>query len=134
MTLKTPDRNNIINYRRERAYSTLEEAKYNIQAKYWNLVANRMYYAVFYMCMALLLSNKINATTHAGVKSMMGLHFIKPQILSMEDGELLSLLFSMRQTGDYDDLFDWKEENILPVIPQVEALIKKIDGLIKLED
>lgn len=134
MTLATPDRNSIINYRRERAYTTLLEAKYNLQAKYWNLVANRLYYAVYYICIALLLSKKINANTHTGVKSMKGIHFIKTRILSKEDGELLSRLFTMRQMGDYDDLFDWKEENILPLFPQVEALVKKIDNLIRIED
>lgn len=57
---------------------------------------------------------------------MIGVHFIKTGILSIEDSKLLSQLFTMRQTGDYDDLFDWKKEEILPLFPQVESLIKKL--------
>ena len=32
----------------------------------------------------------------------------------------------MRQTGDYDDLFDWEEEDVAPIVPKVEALIEKL--------
>lgn len=130
MPLEPIDRQNIINYRIERSYTTLKEALYNAEGKYWNLVANRLYYSVFYMCEALLLSKNISANTHAGVRSMMGMHFIKTEKLSIEDGKLLSQLFTMRQTGDYDDLFDWKKEDLDPLFPKVEDLLNKIKVLI----
>lgn len=36
----------------------------------------------------------------------------------------------MRQTGDYEDLFDWEAEDVLPLIPKVEDLIYRITCLI----
>lgn len=48
----------------------------------------------------------------------------------MEDVKLLSRLFLMRQSGDYEDLFDWSEEDILPLIPEVTSLINRIISLI----
>ena len=133
MTLLPTDRKNIILYRKERAYQTLKEAKYNSEASFWNLVANRFYYAIFYICEALLLSKNIPINSHRGLIRMMGLNFIKTGILSQEEGDLLGKLFRMRQEGDYDDLLYWTEEEIMPLFPQVEELIKKIDGLIDLE-
>lgn len=38
----------------------------------------------------------------------------------------ISRLQNMRQMGDYDDLFDWAEEDVLPKIPQVEKLVCKL--------
>ncbi len=38
----------------------------------------------------------------------------------------------MRQSGDYDDMFDWAEEDIKPLIPKVINFIDKILGLLKL--
>lgn len=38
---------------------------------------NRLYYACYYAVTALLISNGLNATTHAGVRTMLGLKFIK---------------------------------------------------------
>ena len=134
MTLSPSDRKNIILYRKERAYQTLEEARYNAAASFWNLVANRFYYAVFYICEALLLNSNIPINSHRGLIRMMGLNFIKTGILSQEEGDLLGKLFRMRQEGDYDDLLYWTKEEIMPLFPQVEALIKKIDNLIQIED
>lgn len=39
-------------------------------------------------------------------------------------------VFRMRQTGDYDDLFDWTEEQIIPYLPKVKELVSKIKELI----
>ena len=52
-------------------------------------------------------------------------------IMTREEGGLYRHLFSMRQTGDYDDLFDWMEDDVRPLIPKVADLIDKIHRLIE---
>ena len=130
MTLLPDDRKAIIEYRIERSYLALREAEYVAKGDYWNLAANRLYYAAFYMCEALLLANQLAASTHAGVSRMINLHFIKTEIIAKEDGRLLGKLFRMRQTGDYDDLSDWQENEILPLFPQVKQLLDTLRSLI----
>ena len=61
---------------------------------------------------------------------MMGLHFVKTEKLDNDDARLLGEVFRMRQTGDYDDLNDWTEDQILPLIPKVKTLVNKIENLI----
>lgn len=131
MTLSDEERQAIIGYRIERSDATMNEAEYVCAGGFWNLTANRLYYATFYICEALLLQNKISSNTHAGVIRMMNLHFVRNGILSQEDGALLGRLFRMRQTGDYDDLSDWTGEEIRPMIEVVKSLISKIKGLIE---
>lgn len=130
MTLNPEDRQAIIDYRKDRSYQALKEAEYVAKGKFWNLAANRLYYSALYMCMALLISNGITATTHEGVARMMNLHFIKTGKLDREDGRLLGKLFRMRKTGDYDDLSDWDEYEILPLFPKAKELVDKIKSLI----
>lgn len=130
MTLSPEDRQAIIDYRIERSDTAFKEAQYVALGGYWNLTANRLYYSVFYICEALLLDNQITTSSHAGISRMMSLHFVKTGKLKKEEGELLGRLFRMRQTGDYDDLSDWREEEIMPMFPLVENLISKIRSLI----
>lgn len=130
MTLSSEDRQAVIDYRIERSCAAFKEAQYVAQGCFWNLTANRLYYAVFYICEALLLSNQINTNSHAGVSRMMNLHFVRTGKLQKREGELLGRLFRMRQTGDYDDLSDWTEEEIMPLFVPVEELIDKIKSLI----
>lgn len=131
MTLSPEDRKAIIDYRIERSHSTIKEVEFIITGKFWNLAANRLYYALFYICEAVLLSRQLTTSSHAGVSRMMNLHFIKEGLLSEEEGALLARLFRMRQTGDYDDLWDWTEKDILPLLPDTKKLIAKIESLIE---
>lgn len=47
-----------------------------------------------------------------------------------EDEKDICRLFQMRQTGDYDDCFDWDKEDVEPLIQPAENLISKIYGIL----
>lgn len=61
---------------------------------------------------------------------MMNMHYVRNGILTEDEGALLGKLFRMRQTGDYDDLWDWSEKDILLLVPETKRLIAKIESLI----
>src|SRR5690554_1514859 len=76
------ERTEIIRLRLENSQTSLDEAKLLIDNEYWNAAINRMYYACYYAVSALLISRGIQAHTHAGVRQMLGLHFVKTGFLS----------------------------------------------------
>lgn len=61
---------------------------------------------------------------------MIGMHFVKDGTLNLEDSKLMKRLFMMRQSGDYDDMFDWSEEDVLPIIEPTRQLVAKIKSLL----
>ena len=130
MTLNSDDRASIVAYRLEKAFKTLKEASDIASLGYWTLVANRLYYAAYYASVAILIYKGIDASTHKGVIRMIGSSFVKNGILSVDDSKLLGRLYTMRQSGDYEDLFDWEEHDVRPLIPHVENYIRRISGLI----
>ncbi len=131
MTLTIDERKALINYRVQRSYSCMTEAEDVAKLAHWNLVANRLYYAVYYMASALLIEKGLHAQTHSGVIHLLGLHFVKTEILSSNDGRLFSRLFEMRQSGDYDDLFEITSEEVLPYINQTRELIMRMEKLLQ---
>ena len=132
MTLSADEREAIVRYRMEKAQSTLIEAEAVAELGFWSLCANRLYYSAYYGCVALLIANGHDASTHSGVLTLISRYFVKESIISQEEGRLLRELFMMRQSGDYDDMFDWAEEDIKTLIPKVINFIDKILGLLKL--
>lgn len=130
MGLSEEEINALISYRINKSKSILTEALDVANLGHWNLSVNRLYYAVFHMCSALLLSRGHTARTHNGVIQMIMKEFVKTEILSKPEGSLISSLFNMRNTGDYDDLFDWNKEQVLPLIAPTEELLSKIEKLI----
>ena len=93
----------LVAYRYDRAKETLKEASLLAENAYYNAAVNRLYYACFYATEALLLKHHIQANTHAGVKSMFGLHFVAKGEIPLAVGKTLSTLFEKRQSGDYED-------------------------------
>lgn len=57
MTLNPDERNAIVSYRLEKALNTIKEVKDVGALGYWNLAANRLYYAAYYASTALLIHN-----------------------------------------------------------------------------
>lgn len=82
------------------------------------------------MVLAINLKQGETSKTHNGTFGIFSRNFIATGVLTKEEGSLYRTLFTMRQSGDYDDLFDWEEEDILPIMPKVEALLGKIENLI----
>ena len=132
MALTTDDKKAIIAYRIQKSALAMTEAHDNAQLKHWSLVANRLYYAVFHMASALMIDKGFSTKSHAGLICLLGQEFVKRGLLNRDDARLASRLMNMRQAGDYDDVFDWEEEDILPLFPKTKALLQKIESLIAL--
>ena len=130
MTLHADERNALVEYRKEKSLKTLKEAKDVASLEHWSLTVQRLYYATYYAQSALLIKAGNQASTHAGVKALVNLNFVKTGALSKEEGNLLGRLFSMRQSGDYEDSFEWTREDVEPLIGKTEILVNKILGLV----
>ncbi len=131
MSLEDKDRKAIVQYRIERSVATLIEARGVAKEGWFNLSANRLYYAVYYAASSLLISRGIPANTHSGILSQMHLHFVKTGILSLQEGALLGQLFNLRQSGDYEDFKQVTKAQLDELTPLTEALIEKIKSLIE---
>ena len=133
MTLNTEEREAIVSYRIYKAFKTIKEVIDVGSLGYWNLAANRLYYAAYYASFALLINSGMEASTHKGVIRMISSAFVRTGILQEEDSKLLGRLFTMRQSVDYEDLFDWEEKDVKPLIAKVENYINRIKRVINLK-
>lgn len=130
MGITEDEKKAIVSYRIEKAKVTIKEATTLTTFGYWNLVANRLYYATFYAVTSLLIHRGFQIKTHSGVQVLFNQELVQNNILSLEERRLYSRLFQMRQTGDYDDCFDWDKEDVEPLIQPAENLISKIYGIL----
>lgn len=126
----TGTKNDLINYRIARAKDTLDDASILAEREKWNSTINRLYYAAYYAVMALLLNSELKPTTHNGAKSKFSEYFIKSGKIEPKYGKIYSQLFTWRQKGDYDDLFDFNKDKVIPYFEPVNDLISLIEDLI----
>ena len=130
VTLDEQSRSALIKYRIERAEETIKEAELLATNGYYNASANRLYYACYYAVVALLLKNNISTNSHAGVKTMLGLHFVSKGLLPLEHGRTFSRLFEIRHSGDYDDFVYCDQAMIEDYMPKAISFIKAIKELL----
>ena len=129
-TLDEQSRADLVKYRIERANETMKEAALLANEGYYNAAVNRLYYACFYAVQALLVKNKISTETHAGVKTMLGLHFVAKGLIDKEYGKTFSRLFEIRHSGDYDD-FVYNDQSVIDeYTPKAQEFIEKITKLL----
>ena len=128
--MKNSEKSDLIAYRLNRATDTLQEINIHVENGLWNTAINRLYYACFYAATALLLDNDINATTHSGVRQMLGLHFIRTGIINSDLGKVFTDLFDKRHTSDYDDFIQVTKEDVEDLLPLANLFIKTIKELI----
>jgi uncharacterized protein (UPF0332 family) len=121
----------LIRYRLMRARDTYEDAQILADKSKWNSTINRLYYSAYYAVMALLLNSNMKPTTHNGAKSNFSEYFIKTDIIPKEYGKIYSQLFTWRQKGDYDDLFDFDKDKVLPYFSPVNELISMIEKILE---
>jgi len=130
MSLKEVDRKEVVKYRLEKAISTFAEISVLLENKFYRTAANRLYYACYYAATALLIKDEHETHSHNGVKTLLGLHYIKEGRLDNSFGIMYGQLFNLRQTGDYEDLITITENNVLHLIEPAKNFIDTIEKLI----
>lgn len=129
-TLDGSARKELIDYRLSRACETLKEADYNARGGYYNTAVNRLYYACYYAASALMLNANLEASSHAGIRSMLGLKFVKTGVIEPKYGRIYQQLFENRQSGDYEDFVYCDEDLFDELRPQAAEFVATITRLI----
>lgn len=132
MILDSDNRQAVVAYRKEKADLALEDAAFLAKSGKYNLAANRLYYALYYACTALLISRGIPTKRHSGMIAQVSMHFVRTGILSVDDGKLLKVMFDLRHEGDYEDFIEVQAEDIDEYTPKVSALVDKLRQLIEI--
>jgi len=89
----------------ERASKYMSSAETLLGVADYESSVSRTYYAMFFAAEALLLSKGLSFSSHRGVLSAFGEHFVKTAVLPAEMGRELKRAFSKRQLGDYEYTF-----------------------------
>ena len=119
----------LIQYRIDRAYESLEDAKILQKSRRWKACINRLYYACYYAVSGLLLNKGLFSSKHTGIRSLFNLHFVKSGQVPKEYAKTFNDLFERRQESDYVDFVQFTESQVRPWIEKTEKFVLYIDDL-----
>ena len=112
----------------EKFLSTAEQAL--ITGDYDSCVS-RCYYAMFFMAEAVLLTKNITASSHKGVISKFGEHFVKTKILERSLGKALNDGYDKRLVGDYGVGFTITEQQAKDSLITTKDFVRRLKSYLK---
>lgn len=126
MTLDIEQKMTAVKLLLEKSAKNMEQAERTADMGYWDLVANRLYYAVFHAVTAMLMVDNIKTGTHKGTSVVFGKTYVLSGIFERQDGILYSKLQTMREKADYQNVFSLEEAEGRKLMRSADELRQRI--------
>ena len=121
------DMKELIAYRRQRAQETLNDAAIMYRNGSMFSAVNRIYYALFYEVLALLLLGNYSSSKHSGVKSLFIKEYVKNGSIDVAWGKFYSQMFEFRQKGDYEENVIFEPVKVSEWLERAAAMISDLE-------
>ena len=115
----------------ERAKKYLKSSKTLLVDGDYESTVSRAYYAMFYSAEAVMLTKKLSFSSHRGVISAFGEHFVKTDIFPRAMGRELNRAFEKRQLGDYEYTFVISEDDAREILEQGKHFVDRVINIWK---
>ncbi len=93
----------------------------------YKTAANRAYYSVFFAMRAVLALDGFDSKKHSGIISEFRKNYIKTGIFSTEMSDIISSLFNVRSSSDYDDFYIISKEKVTKQYENAKLFVETID-------
>lgn len=131
MSLSEAERLVLVRREYEKALLCIEQAEANAKLTYWDVVANRLYYALFHAVSSLFIHDGHKVGTHKGAVMSFGMHYVQTGIFSKEQGRVYAQMQTMREKADYTCSFDATGIDMNERMNKVKEIIARIGELTK---
>lgn len=110
----------------KKAEKFITTAEYTLNIGDYDSCVSRSYYAMFFMVEAVLLTRNLSASSHKGVISLFGEHFVKTGVFNRDIGKALSDAYDKRLIGDYAIGFALTEKEARDLLETAKNFVQKL--------
>lgn len=133
MTLDNEERNNLIRYRLDEAFESIEDVRLLVDHQRLRSAVNRIYYGMFYALLALGLAHNFETSKHAQLIGWFNKNFIHQGRIEPKYGKIINKAYNRRTKGDYDIFIDFDKEVIDEMFQEMQDFIKEIRKVINID-
>jgi len=126
MSLREEDRRILVELEIEKADKTFSQVAVLQREKYWDTMANRLYYALFHAVSALLINDRREVGSHKGAAIRFHQYYVKTGVFSEEEGSFYSQMETLREKSDYNCFFSISETDIVSKVVPASQFIEKV--------
>jgi uncharacterized protein (UPF0332 family) len=119
-----------VRYWLEKSAAALASARSELAAGRYDFAVNRGYYACFYAASALFLQEGTTFAKHTGLRGALHRELVKGGRLAPEWGRAFDRLFENRQRGDYLELYEFEQPQVVTLVEGAEGFVAEIQRLL----
>ncbi|MDK9698669.1 MAG: HEPN domain-containing protein [bacterium] len=117
--------NELVALHLKRAERFLVEANFTLTNEFFDAAINRSYYAMFHAVTAVLKTEDVARSSHAGVIAAFNQFFVKPGKFTEVEGRWLKHGFETRNKNDYWPAPENSEAEALQLFEEAKAFVAK---------
>ena len=125
--MEEPERRAVITQRLTRSREELKYARLLIDEGAYRIATSRLYYAIFTLATAMLLTQDIVRHKLAGVLAAFNEFLVRPGLVEPEFGRIFHKAFRARQEADYSDSSEFTEEEARRTLSDAERFVKRVE-------
>ena len=118
-------------FRLEKAKKDLAAAKAIAEQGFYDVSANRSYYAIFHAARAVLALTGQDFRKHSGVIAYFRKEYVKTGIFETRLSDIIQDAFEIRTDCDYEDFYVVAKEDVEQQIQNAEYFVSKIEEYLK---
>lgn len=126
MSLKDDERRILVELELEKADKTFMQVAVLQREKYWDTMANRLYYSLFHAVSALLINDLREVGSHKGAAIRFHQFYVKTGLFTEEEGAFYSQMETLREKSDYNCFFNVTENEIVSKVEPTFSFIMKV--------
>lgn len=115
----------------KKAEESVKAAELLMADNYYGFAAARVYYAMFYLAEALLLTKQLTFSKHAGVIAAFGEQFVKTGLLPAKLHRYLISAYGYREIGDYEPLEKISKETAEQAVAWAQEFLEAARSYLK---
>ncbi len=129
--MEAQERRAIIAHRLTRTYEELRYSRLLIDEGAYRIATSRLYYAIFTLATATLLTQGIVRRRHSGVLAAFNEFLVKPGLIEQEFGRIFHKAFKARQEADYSDSGEFTEEEARRALADAERFVERMEEYLR---
>lgn len=129
MTLSADDKKTLSEVRFAKAREALADARATLAQERLDTAVNRSYYAALSAVRALLILDGANPESHGGAMTLLGLRFIRTELLPVSVSKDFKILMAKRTDVDYGDFESISRSEAEECVQRADRLLNQVDSL-----
>jgi uncharacterized protein (UPF0332 family) len=121
----------LVSIRLERGREDLATARLLIREGKYRVAVSRVYYAVFMVATAVLITLGVSRSKHSAVESAFGQYLVKPGILEPKYHAIYMKARDWREEADYSPTVAFTEQDALAILAEAEEFVARLEQYLK---